>query len=158
MTSTLTMEVLALKHAIKWLASSSDALITHAIILPNSMKLQQKVGSEMGCPDWHTAIHSLWLQRSWWVYCPRHAGIRGNEWANTLASMANITSGLQLSRNEVLKGLRNFQNMGRLEHHSTDCLKVSGVEKGSGQHSILQSQRSVINHTSTGSGTVSRAT
>ena len=55
-TSSLTMEVEAVTHAIQWLASQRDARITHAIILTDSMNLLQKVESGMGCPDWHTAI------------------------------------------------------------------------------------------------------
>ena len=52
-----------------------------------------------------------------------------NEWADRLASTADITSGLQLGRAEVLRGLRNFLNMDRPEHHSIDRLKERGVEK-----------------------------
>ena len=50
-TSSLTMEVEAVTHAIQWLASQRDAQITHAIILTDSMNLLQKVESGMGCPD-----------------------------------------------------------------------------------------------------------
>ena len=64
---------------------------------------------------------------------------------------------LQLGRAEVLRGLRNFLNMDRPEHHSIDLLKERGVEKGSGRHSILQGrERSVFNQTNI--GTVLRAT
>ena len=59
----------------------------------------------------------------------------GNRQADRLASTANIIFGLQLGRAEVLRGLRNFLNMDRPEHHRTDHLKESGVEKGSGRHS-----------------------
>ena len=83
----------------------------------------------MGCPDWHTAMHSLWLQRLLWIYCPGHAGVSGNERADRLASTADITSGLQLNRAEVLRGLRNFLNTDKPEHHSIDRLKERGVEK-----------------------------
>ena len=56
-----------------------------------------------------------------------------------------------------LRGLRNFLNMDKPEHHSTDHLKERGVEKGSGRHSTLQGrERSVFNQANT--GTVSRAT
>ena len=48
-----------------------------------------------------------------------------------LANTADITSGLQLGRAEVLRGLRNFLNMDRPEHHSIDHLKERGLEKGS---------------------------
>ena len=101
-TSSLTMEVEAVTHAIQRLAAQRDPQITHAVILIDSMNLLQKVESGMGCPEWHTAMHSLWLQRLLWIYCPGHAGFSGNEWADRLASTADITSGLQLGRAEVL--------------------------------------------------------
>ena len=46
-----------------YIASQRDAQITHAIILTDSVNLLQKVESGMGSPDWHTAMHSLRLQR-----------------------------------------------------------------------------------------------
>ena len=116
-----------------------------------------KGGVWNGCPDWHTAMHSLRLQRLLWLCCPGHAGVSGNERADRLASTADITSGLQLGRAEVLRGLRDFLNMDRPEHHSIDCLKERGMEKGSGRHSTLQGrERSVFNQANI--GTVSRAT
>ena len=127
------------------------------VCLSDSMNLLQKVESGMGCPDWHTAMHSLRLQRLLWIYCPGHAGVSGNERADRLASTADITSGLQLGRAEVLRGLRNFLSTDKPEHHSIDRLKERGVEKGSGRHSTLQGrERSVFNQTNI--GTVSRAT
>ena len=151
------MEAEAVTHAIQWQASQRDARITHAIILTDSMNLLQKVESGMGCPDWHTPMHSLRLQRLLWIYCPGHAGVSGNERADRLASTADITSGLQLGRAEVLRGLRNFLSTDKPEHHSIDRLKERGVEKGSGRHSTLQGRkRSVFNQTNI--GTVSRAT
>ena len=121
------------------------------------MNLLQKVESGMGCPDRHTAMHSFRLQRLLWIYCPGHAGVSGNEQADRLASIADITSGLQLGRAEVLRSLRNFVNIDGPQHHSTVRLKERGVEKGSGRHSTLQGrERSVFNQTN--SGTVSRAT
>ena len=111
----------------------------------------RKVESGMGCPDWHTAMHSLRLQRLLWIYCPGHAGVSRNERADRLASTADITSGLQLGRAEALGGLRNFLDMDRPEHHSTDCLKERGVEKGSDRHSTLQGrERSVFNRANIG--------
>ena len=51
-----------------------------------------------------------------------------NERTDRLASTVDITSGLQLGSAEVLQGLRNFLNMDRPEHHSTDLLKERGME------------------------------
>ena len=136
---------------------AANAQITHAIILTDSMNHLQTVDSGMGCPNWHTAMPSLWLQRLLWIYCPGHTKVSGNEWADRLVSTGDITSGLQLGMEEMLRGLRNFLNMDRPEHHSTDHLKERGVEKGSSRHSTLQGQeRSVFNQTNI--GTVSRAT
>ena len=69
----------------------------------------------------------------------------------------DITSGLQLGRAEVLRGLRNFLKMDRPEHHSIDRLKEREVDKGSGRHSTLQGRkRFVFNQTNI--GTIPRAT
>ena len=65
---------------------------------------------------------------------------REAENADRLASKADITSGLQLDRAEMFRGLRNFVNIDRPEHHSIDRLKDKGVEKGSGRHSTLRGQ------------------
>ena len=51
--SSLTMEVVAVTHALRWIASRGDSQTTHAIILTDSMSLLQKVKSGMGSPDWH---------------------------------------------------------------------------------------------------------
>ena len=70
---------------------------------------------------------------------------------------AQQISGLKVGRTEVLRGLRNFLNIDRPEHHSIDRLKERGVEKGSGRHSTLQGrERSVFKQANI--GTVSRAT
>ena len=99
---------------------------------------------------------SLRLQRLLWIYCPGHAGVSGNERVDRLTSTADITPGLQLGRAEVLRGLRNFLNTDKPEHHSIDRLKERGVEKGSGRYSTLQGrERSVFNQANI--GTVSRA-
>ena len=84
-TSNLTMQVESVTNTIQWVASQHDTQITHAIILTDSMNLLQKVKSGMGCPDWHTAMHSLWLQRLLLIYCLGHAGVSGNEWVGKSA-------------------------------------------------------------------------
>ena len=103
-------------------------------------------------------LHSLRLQRLLWIYCPGHIGVSWNEQANRLASTADMTSGMQLGRAEVLRGLRNFLNVERPVHHSTDRLKKErGVEKGSGQHAAIRGRElPVFNQTNF--GIVSKAT
>ena len=42
-----------------------------------------------------------------WVYCPGHAGVKGNDRADRLAGKATLTSGLLLGRSKVLRNLRH---------------------------------------------------
>ena len=155
--SSLTMEVEAVTRKIQWPASQRDAQIIYAIILTDSMNRLQKAESGMGCSDWHADMHSLWLQRLLWMYCPEHSGVSGYEWADRLASTADNTFGLQLAMAEVLKAFWNCLNMDRPKHHIIDRLMERGVEKGSDRHSTFQGQeRSVFNQTNTGA--VSKAT
>ena len=136
-------------------ASTTDLFLDRLIQINLELLLQWLL-FQVTSPDWHTAMHSLRLQRLLWIYCPGHAGVSGNELADRLASTADITSGLQLGRAEVLRGLRNFLSTDKPEHHSIDRLKERGVEKGSGRHSTLKGrQRSVFNQANI--GTVSRA-
>ena len=74
-TSSLTMEVEAVTHAIQWLAFLRDPHITLAIILTGSVNLLQKMEFGMGCHDRHTAMHKStkpsvdllpWACRSSW--------------------------------------------------------------------------------------------
>ena len=52
-----------------------------------------------------------------------NAWVRENDQASRLASTADITTGLQLGRAEVLRGLNNFLNKDRSEYCSSECLK-----------------------------------
>ena len=83
-----------------------------------------------------------------WIYYPGHAGVSGNKGEDRLVSSADIMSGLQLGRTEVLRGLRNCLNMDRPGHYSIDRLKERGEEKGGGRYSTLRClKRSVFNQT-----------
>ena len=155
-TSSLTMEVEAVTRAIQWQASQHEAQIMHAVILTDSMNLLHKVESGMGCPDWHTAMHSLQLKRLLWIYRTESACAQRLE---ELSEHGQATASQHCSPKGKRSGerKRNFLNMDRPQHHSTDHLKERGVEKGSDRHSTLQGQEhSVFNQTIT--STVSRAT
>ena len=73
------MEVEAVTHALRWIASRSDSLTTHATILTDSISLLQKVNSGMGSPDWNVSMADTHLRKLLWVYCPGHAGMKGND-------------------------------------------------------------------------------
>ena len=156
-TSSMTMEVEAVTNAIQWLASQRDADYTcrhsHRLNEPPAKGgvwngLPRLAHSHAQSSATKTSVDLLsWARR-----------VSENERAGRLASTADITSGLQLGRAEVLRGLRNFLNTDKPEHHIIDRLKERGVEKGSSRHSTLQArERSVFNQTNN-IGTVSRAT
>ena len=90
-TSSLTMEVESVTHALHWIASRGDSQTTHTIILTDSMSLLQKVKSGMGSPDWNVSMADIHLRKLPWVYCTRHAGVKGNDRADTLAGNATLT-------------------------------------------------------------------
>ena len=54
-TSSLTMEVEAVTHALHWSASRGDSQTTHAIILTDSRALLQSVKNAIGSPDRHVS-------------------------------------------------------------------------------------------------------
>ena len=65
--SNLTMEVEAVTHALRWIASRGDSQTTHAIILTDSMSLLQKVKSGMGSPDWNVLMVDIHLSNLLWT-------------------------------------------------------------------------------------------
>ena len=60
-TSSLTMEVEAVTHALRWIASRADSRTTHGIILTDSMSVLQKVKSGMGSLDWNASVVDIHL-------------------------------------------------------------------------------------------------
>ena len=58
----------------------------------------KKVKSRMGSPDWDVSMVDIHLWKFLWVYCPGHAGVKGNDRADRLVGKATLTSGLLLRR------------------------------------------------------------
>ena len=78
-TSSLTMEEETVTYALCWIASRGDSQTTYAIILTDSMSLLQKVKNGMGSSDWNVSMVDIHLRKPPWVYCPGHAGVKGND-------------------------------------------------------------------------------
>ena len=121
------------------------------------MSLLQKVKSGMGSPDWNVSMVDIHLPKLRWVYCPGHAGVKGNDRADRLAGKATLTSGLLLGTSEVLRSLRYYLRAQSQGHHTIYRLEERGVERGSARRSSLKGrQRAIVNQTNI--GTVSKAT
>ena len=101
----------------------------YAIILTDSLSLLQKVKNETGSPDWNVSMVNIHLRKLLWVYCHGHAGVKGNDRADTLVGKATLTSGLLLRRSEMLRSLRHYQRAQSEGHHAIDRLAERGVER-----------------------------
>ena len=84
----------------------------------------------MGIPDWNVSMVNIHLREFLWLYCPGHAGVKGNDRAAGLAgrARATLTSGLILGRSEVLRSLRHYLLSQSQGHHTIDRLEERGVE------------------------------
>ena len=122
-TSSLTIEVEVVTHALRWIASRGGSQTTHAILLTDTMSFLQKVNSGMGSPDWNVSTIDIHLRKLLWVYCPGHAGVKRNDRADRLAGKATLTSGLILGRSEVLRSLRHYLRAQSQGLHTTDRLE-----------------------------------
>jgi len=111
--------------------SRGDSQTTHAIILTDSMSLPQKVKSGMGSLEWNVSMVDVHLRKLLWVYCPGHAGVKGNDRADRLAGKAALTSGMLLGRSEVMRSLRHYLRAQSQGHHTNDRLEERVAERGS---------------------------
>ena len=96
------MEVEAVTHALRWIALRGDSRTTYGIILTDQRACYKTVKSGMGSPDWNMSTVDIHLPKRLLVYCPGHAGLKGNDRADRLAGKAALTSGLLLGKSEVL--------------------------------------------------------
>ena len=111
----------------------------------------------MGSPDWNVSMVDIHLQKLLWVYCPEHAGVKGNDRADGLAGKATLTSGLLLRRSEVLRSLRHYLLAQSQGHHIIDRLEERDVDRGSAGRSFMKGrERAIVNQTNL--RTVSKAT
>ena len=81
------------------------------------------------------------LPKLLWVYCPGHAGVKGNDRANRLAGKATITRGLLLGRSEALKSLRLYLRSQSQGHNAICRLEERDVERGSARRSSFERTR-----------------
>ena len=98
----------------------------------------------MWSPDWNVSVVDIHLRKLLWMYCPGHAGVKGNDRADRLAGKATKTSGLLLGRSEVLKSLWLYLREQSQCHYTIDRLEERGVERGSARRSSLNGQEKAI--------------
>ena len=76
------MEIEAVTAALTWLTTQPA---TASVILSDSQSMLRKIEKCMIRTEWVTLNNT---QSITWIYCPGHAGVRGNERADVLAGKA----------------------------------------------------------------------
>ena len=109
------MDVEAVTHALRWIASRGDNQSTHAIILTDSMSLLQT--------DWDVSMVDIHLRKLLWVYCPGHAGVKENDRADRSAGKSTLKRGLLLGRSQVLRSLSHYLRAQSQGRHTIDHLE-----------------------------------
>ena len=71
----------------------------------------------------HVPMFDIHLRRILWVYCPGHAGVKGNDRADRLAGKATVTGGLRPGRSKVLRSLRHYLRAQDQGHHTIDRIE-----------------------------------
>jgi len=84
----------------------------------------------MGSPDWTVSMINIHLRKLQRVYCPGHAGVKGNNRADKLAGKATLRICLLLGRSEVLSNFGHYLRAQSQGHHTIDHLEERGVERG----------------------------
>ena len=98
-TSSMLMEIKAISEALIYLQENR---IKNAVIVTDSMSTLQKVKKEYMYVDWLKTLRNSALEKLTWVFSPGHAGVLGNERADTLAGTAAIDNNLTLDPKTVL--------------------------------------------------------
>ena len=84
------------------------------------------------------------LRKLLWVYCPGHAGVKGNDREDRLAGKATLTSVLLLGRSLVLRNLRYYLRAQSQGYHTIDRLEERGVDIGIARRSSLKRRETTI--------------
>ena len=103
----------------------------------------------MGSPDWNVSMAGTHLRKFQWVYCPGHAGVKGNDRADRLAVKATISSCLRIGRLNI-EELETLPSciMPRTSHHRSPGLGEKGVERGNvRRYSFKRRERDIVNQT-----------
>ena len=116
--------------------------VTFGPHVPSSSQIQSACYKKWyGKPRLECVNGLIHLRKLLWVYCPGHAGVKGNDRADRMADKATITNGLLLGRSEVLRSLRDYLWAQSQEHHTVDRLEERVVERGSARRSSLKGRK-----------------
>ena len=107
-------------------------------------------------PDWNVSMVDIRLRKLLWIYCPGHAGVKGNDRADRLAGKATLGSGLLFGRSKALRSLRHYLQAQSQWHHTIGRPEERDVERGSARRSSFKGrEKATVSQTNI--ATVSKA-
>ena len=158
-TSSMRMEVEAATAALTWLATQTSP---RALIVTDSQSMLRKIENGQLRSEWVKILEPSAIEGITWIYCPGHAGVRGNERADWLAGMATV-SDFRIARDKdeivgaVLERLQEEEEVDWEYSRHIERIREIGVQKGAGRKSSrIGKERRTHNQKLT--GTISRAT
>ena len=90
--SSMMTEINAVTLALTWL---KDTEYSRVVFVSDSLSTLEKIRQGNLHADWTPLINESRIHRITWIYCPGHAGVRGNEAADKLAGNAQIDENVQ---------------------------------------------------------------
>ena len=134
------MEIEAITRAFHWVAGNLPHA-PHISILTDSGSTLERINKGFLRTEWMQSVSATEVSAITWVFCPGHAGIKGNEEADRLAGEAMAMDDIHLDKSEALSLLhKKFEQQGEEElhgHHSIGRMKEMGVKRGDGRKSKL---------------------
>ena len=149
-TSSMRMEVEAVTAAFHWLEESTA---THIVFVTDSKSMLSKVEKGMFREEWLASLQKSQIVRIVWIFCPGHAGVRGNEQADRLAGRAPLGGSLPMDKGEVVARLWDQVEKAeeQIENPHVERMRLRGICRGSGRISKLRGKtRRTFNQTAVG--------
>ena len=136
-TSSMSMEIKAITELLAFLR---DSHIRKAIVVTDSMSTLEKIKKKLLYADWVELINASQLQAITWIFCPGHAGVLGNERADSLAGTAEINNELTLDPPAVMAHVREHLAAHRPPSNSYTLQRLleRNVKAGEGRRSDLR--------------------
>ena len=103
-TSSMTMEIVAITRALEWICRTQPNS-THLVFLTDSQSTLRRIEKCLLRSGWIDAIQGSQLRSIEWIFCPGHAGVRGNEAADRLAGEATVGESIMPDRADILDRL-----------------------------------------------------
>ena len=136
-TSSMAMEVKAVTEALSWAGMNR---YTHVLVATDSMSTLDKIRSGWLYSEWVDSIEKSRLNKITWLFCPGHAGVRGNERADELAGKATLGGRLTLDPPVVLAQCKESLNAQEEEESFTLSLLAEKCGRGAGRRSETRGQ------------------